>query len=126
MDQYHGVNFAPFFSLKVFRLTYRRPFSHHGSVRSVQELGLIVIDVLDFDDEPGLRFDWQVCFSVSSLSSQGVVCLLFSVQPLGGVNVSCVLIDSEDGRRSFTVQNVPHLIVTFIHVRVELHGPKTR
>lgn len=108
----------------MFRLTYRRPLSHPGSVRPLQELGLVVIDVLDFDDELGLGFDRQVGLAVSSLSFEGVVRLLFPVQPLGGVNVPCVLIDGEDGHRSFTIQDVPHLTVTFIHVRVELRGPE--
>lgn len=101
-------------------LTYRWPLSHLGSVWSIQELGLIVIDVLDLDDELGLGFQRQVGDSISSLSSQGVVGLLFPIQPFDGMYVSCVLIDGEEGPRAVAAQDVPHLSITFIQVRVEL------
>lgn len=101
-------------------LTCRGPLSHPGHVRSIQELGLVVVDVLDLDDELGLGFERQVGVSVSSLSSQCVVRLLFPIQAFGGVYVSGVLINGEDGHCSFAAQDVPHLSVTFIQVRVEL------
>lgn len=108
----------------MFRLTYRRPLSHPSGIRSLQELGLVVVDVLYFDDELGLGLDQLVGPSISSLSSKGVIRLLFPVQPLGGVNVSCILIDAEYGHRTFTTQDVPHLTITFIRVRVKLRDQR--
>lgn len=58
--------------------------------------------------------------AVPGLSPEGVVGLLFPVQPAGGVNVPRALIDAENGGGSFAGQDVPHLTVTFVQVRVEL------
>lgn len=100
--------------------TYGGPLSHLGRVGAIQELWLVVIDILDFDDELGLRFHQTVGVPVPGLGPEGVVGLLFPIQPSGGVNVPCALIDAENRRSAFTGQDVSHLAVTFIHIRVEL------
>lgn len=103
-------------------LTNRRHFGYLSIVRAIQELGLIVINILHFDNELRLWFDWQVGGAVSGLSSQRVVGLFLPVQTLRGMYVACVLIDGENGGRTFTCEHVFHFALTFVHIRMKLQG----
>lgn len=82
-------------------LTHRRHFGNPGGVRAVQELGLIVVDVLDLDDELGLGLHGLIGEPVQRLGPERVVGLLLAIQPLGGMNIPRVLIDNENGTGPF-------------------------
>lgn len=86
----------------------------------MQELWRVVVDVLDFDDELGRRFQRLVGLPVHCLGRQCVLGLLLAVQGLGGVDVARLVVDDEDGSGSFTGQDVLDVAVARVHVRVEL------
>lgn len=103
-----------------FCLTYGWQLRHTADVGTLQELGLAVVDVLHLDDELWLRFQGVVGQTVPRLSPKRVKCLLFSVQSLGGVDVSCQLIDDEDGTNPFSGDCVLDVALTFIRVCMDL------
>lgn len=100
--------------------TYLGHLRHRRSIGSVQELGFVVVDVLDLDDELGLGFQRPVGEAVAGLSSQHVLSLDLTVQPLDGVDVARAVIDGEGGAGAFARQDVLDGPVAFVHVRVEL------
>lgn len=111
--------FCFFFSFPL-SLTNIGHLGHSGVVRPVQELGRVVVDVLDLDDELGWRFQRLVGIPVHRLGRQRVLGLLLAVQGLGGVDVARLVVDDEDGSGSFPGQNVLDVAVARVHVRVEL------
>lgn len=67
--------------------THIGPLRHVSVVGLVQELGGVVVNVLDLDDELGRRLQRSVGVPVHRLSHQRVLGSLLSVQGLGGMNV---------------------------------------
>ncbi len=105
-------------------LTNRRHFRYLSIVRAIQELGLIVIYILHFDNKFGLWFYWQVGGPVFGLSSQRVVSLFLPVQTFRGMYIACVLIDGEKRCCTFTIEHVFYFALTFIHIGMKLQGKK--
>lgn len=101
-------------------LTHRRHLGNPGSVRAIQELGLIIIDVLNLDDELRLWLHGLVGEPVQRLGAERVVGLLLAVQPLGGMNIPRVLINNENGTRPFAWQDVFDGTISFINIGVKL------
>lgn len=93
---------------------------HTANVGAVQEAGLAVVDVLHLDDELRLRLQQAVGGTVPSLGSQRIEGFLLTVQPLHGMDVTCQLIDQEDGAGALARDGVLDGPVTLIGVRVDL------
>lgn len=70
-------------------LTYGWQLCHAANIGTLQELRLTVVDVLHLDDKLWLRFQRVVGQPVSGLSPERVEGLLFPVQSLSGMDVSC-------------------------------------
>lgn len=70
---------------------------HAADVGPLQEAWLAVVDVLHLDDELRLGLQQLVRLPVPGLRPQRVEGFLLPVQALGGVDVTCDLIDEEDG-----------------------------
>lgn len=115
---------APFHQLSItslpILLTNIGHLRHPGVVRPVQELWWVVVDVLDLNDELGRRFQRLVGLPVHRLRRQRVLGLFLAVQGLGGVDVTRLVVDDEDGSGSFPGQDVLDVAVARVHVRVKL------
>lgn len=97
-------------------LTCLRHFWDGGPVGSVQEPGLVVVDVLDLDDELGLGLQGPVSQAVPGLSAEHVLGLHLPVQPLDGVDVARGVVDGEGGAGALARQDVLNGPVPFVHV----------
>lgn len=75
---------------------------------------------MDLDDELRLALQRLVGEAVHGLGVQYVVGPLLPVQPLGGVDVSGLLVYLEDAPGSVAGEDVPHAAVSAVGVRVEL------
>lgn len=79
---------------------------------------------MDLDDELRLALQRLVGEAVHGLGVQYVVGLLLPVQPLGGVDVSGLLVYLEDGPGAVAGEDVPHAAVAAVGVRVELRAER--
>lgn len=100
------------------QLTYRGHLRDASHVRTLQELRLVVIDVLDLDDERGLGFESFSCKHIHSLRLQHVVRLFLTVQAPQGMDVSGGGFDSKNRTDSFSRQRVLHQVISSIQVTV--------
>lgn len=107
-------------------LTHFRHLRHHSYKGPIWKFGCIVIDVLYFDDEFRLWFQGLLCMAVQGLRMQDIMCFLFPIQTLSGMNISCHFIDDKYSPSSFPVQNVSDGSIAFIWVRVKLQGEPDR
>lgn len=80
----------------------------------MQEAGLAVVDVLHLDDELRLGLQQAVGGAVPSLGPQRIEGFLLTVQPLHGMDVTCQLIDQEDGACALTRDGVLDGPVTLV------------
>lgn len=85
-----------------YTLTDVGHLGYGGSERAVGEGRCVVVHILNLDDELGLGLHGVVRDAVDGSSVEDVVVLLLTVQALGGVNVSCRLINGEDGASAFS------------------------
>lgn len=107
-------------------LTHFRHLRNRRYKGSIWKFGRIVIDVLHFDDEFRLWFQGLLCVAVQGLRMQDIMCFLFPIQALRGVNISCHFVDDKYRSGSFAVQDVPDRSVAFIRVGVKLRGEAER
>lgn len=107
-------------------LTHFRHLRNRRYKGSIWKFGRIVIDVLHFDDEFRLWFQGLLCVAVQGLRMQDIMCFLFPIQALRGVNISCHFVDDKYRSGSFAVQDVPDRSVAFIRVGVKLRGEADR
>lgn len=84
-------------TLPLSRPTDGGQLRHAADVGPLQEARLAVVDVLHLDDELRLGLQQLVRLPVPGLRPQRVEGFLLPVQALGGVDVTCDLIDEEDG-----------------------------
>lgn len=89
-------------------------------VWALDELRRVVIYVLDFDDELGRWLQGLISFGINDLGRQRVLSLFLTVQSLHSVNVSCQLVDCEDGACTLTRQHVLDFLAAHIQVCVQL------
>lgn len=101
-------------------LTHRRHFGNSCRVRAIQELGFIVVDVLNLDNKLRLGLHRLVAEPVQRLGAERVVGLLLPVQSLGSMNIPRVLINNENGTCPFAWQDVFDGTISFINIRVKL------
>lgn len=101
-------------------LTHFRHLRHRSYKGSIWKFGCIVIDVLYFDDEFWLWLQGILCVAVQGLCMQDIMCFLFPIQALSGMNISCHFVDDKYSPSSFPVQNVPDSSIAFIWVWVKL------
>lgn len=101
-------------------LTHWRHFGDPRRVRTIQEFGFVVIDILNLDDELGLGLYRLVGEPVQRLGAERVVGLFLPVQPLGSMNIPSVLINNENGTCPFAWQDVFDGTISFINIRVKL------
>lgn len=78
-------------------LTYVRHLGDSGHVQLLGKSGLVVVDVVDLNDELRLALQRLVSEAVDGFGVEDVVGLLLPVQPLGGVDVSRLLIYLKEG-----------------------------
>lgn len=98
-------------------------FGHFWDTSKVDLLGKlwrVVIDVMNFDVELCVGLQLLIGVAIQHLSVERVHGLLFSVQPLGGMNIPRLLVDQEQSASPFSCQNVFHISLTFVHVGVQL------
>lgn len=79
-----------------------------------------VVDVLHFDDELRLGLQQTVGGSIPGLGPERVEGFLFSVQAFRGVDVTCQLVNQEDGPCTFARDGVLDGPVAFVRIRVDL------
>lgn len=87
---------------------------HRCDEGSVCELGGIVINILNFNNELRLGLQGFVGIAVDGLGVENVMGFLLPVQTLGGVDVSRYLVDDEDSTRPFPAQDVSDGAVAFV------------
>lgn len=86
----------------------------------MEKARLTVVDVLHFDDELRLGLQQTVGGSIPGLGPQCVEGLLLPVQALCGMDVTCQLVDQEDGPCTLARDGVLDGAVTFVRIRVDL------
>lgn len=87
-------------------LTNIRPLRYAAGVNLFAELGLVIVDVVEFDSELGLRLQLLPRPLVDHCGFEDVESLLLAIQAAGGVQVAIVLVNDKDAAGSFTGQNV--------------------
>lgn len=87
-------------------LTNIRPLRYTASVNFFAELRLIIVDVVEFDDELGLRFQLLTCPFVDHCSFEGIKSLLLTIEAASGMQVTVILIDDKDGAGPLARQNI--------------------
>lgn len=102
------------------QLTDFRHLGDAGEVDLLCELWRVVVDVVNFYVKFSVRLQLCVGVPVQHLRNECVHSFLFPVQSLGGMNVSGLLIDQEQGACPISCQNVLHVAVTFVHIGVQL------
>ena len=103
-------------------LTYWRHLRDTGRIRSFQEPGLVIVNVLDLDYELWLGLQRPAGEQVHGLGAQCVERLHLSVQALQGVDVPRRLVDGENGAGSLAGEGVLHYAVALVQVCVKLWG----
>lgn len=105
---------------KMIFLTHVWHLRHGNDIWSICELWGIVVDILHFDDELGLRFKRLVCPSVNSLGVEHIVGLLLPVQAFCWVDVTCGVINDKYGPSTFSSKDVLDRPITFVRIGVQL------
>lgn len=100
--------------------TYWTHLGDAGLVRLVVELRDVVVDVLDRDDELGLRLLRLAAPAVDGLSLKDIGSFLLPIELPQRPDLSSVLVDLEDLAGSFSGQDIPDGRVSPVRVRPEL------
>lgn len=87
-------------------LTNKRPLRYAASVKLFAELRLIIVDVVEFDSELGLRLQLLTRPFVDHCGSEDIKSLFLTIQTAGGVQVAIILVDDKDGAGPLARQNI--------------------
>lgn len=101
-------------------LTDVGPLGHAADVHLLAELRLVVVDVVEFDDELGLGFQFLARLFVHHCGSEDVERLFLAVQAASGLQIAVILVEDKDGAGAFARQDVQHVAVVLVLVGLEL------
>lgn len=101
-------------------LTDIGPLGYTADVHLLAELRLVVIDVMEFDDELGLRLQSPACLFAYHCGSEDVRSLLLAVQAPSGVQIAIIFVDDKDGASAFARQDVPHFAIVLVGLELQI------
>lgn len=101
-------------------LTDVRALGHGSRVDLLTEVRLVIVDVVELDDELGLRLQLLSRPLVDHCGFEDIKGLLLPIQAAGGVEIPVVLVDDEYVASSLTRQNVLDQAVAVVLVGLEL------
>lgn len=97
-------------------LTNIRPLRYAAGVNFLAELRFVIIDVMKFDDELGLRLQLVTRPLVDNSGPERIKRLLLAVQAACSVQVTVILINDKEGTCTLTREDILHRPITAVHV----------